>query len=470
MRSPKLRTGLVVAISFVASSLAISANPVSAAGPTLSVIEASGSTHISGSAVGGNAISAIMSTPLSAEIQPYTYGQYTIIWNLSNTSLKTITEYSVLTYKCSLASEANALVVDPTKCGAPASQKTRRSALSDPWRRTTGWTFVETFGTDALHKKWLRGRLYIKFSDGTSVQSWSKARYYISDAPRVAAPSASVSGADGSSVPQNTALTVTFSKWSGFDNWKVGLPSTLRIVAIYRCPTRPTDSTSTYIATNVTPAGCTSLGSISVGDPVNGNTLSLDITTGAKGTFLYAVDTARFNSMPSVGDNVYLQKRAIFSTYDVSELPTGPAPSADPGAVAGSDPNVAPTPLEIAGINTTTAPIVSTSGQGTINGVTAVIKAAKKYRRGTTRRALSVTFSPKKNSPGSAVIAFVSRVNGVDKVHLVTRKQVRNGKITWNWRFLKKYPRRKYRIYVQFTPSDPAIPPMTLTKRVDLIG
>lgn len=469
MTSPKFRTGLFVALSCVASTLATPAKMASAAGPSLTVIEAAGSSHNSGSAVGGAAISAIMSTPESTAIQPYSYGQYTVIWNLSNSDLKTITEYTVLTYKCSLASAANALAVDPTKCGAPASQRTRRASLSDPWRRTTGWTFVETFGADALHRLWLRGRLYIKFSDGTSVQSWSKSRYYISDAPRVATPTASVTGTDVSSVPQNTALTMTFNKWTGLDNWKLGASSTMRRVSVYRCNSRPTDSNSTYIALNVTPTGCTSVGVIAVGNPVTGSTMDLDFTTGAKGTFLYAVDTARFDGMPTT-ESVYLQKRAIFTTYDAAELPTGPAPSTDPSAVAGSDPSATPTPLEVAGINVATAPVVSTTGKGTINGVTAVIKAEKRYKRGTTRRTLSVTFSPRKNSPGSVVIALVSRVNGVDKVHLVTKKQVRNGGVTWKWRFLKKYPRRKYRIYVQFTPSDPAIPPMTLTKRFDLIG
>lgn len=464
MPSRKSRLFVFAAVTSIFTAVGLNAPPVQAASTTtLTITESSGSIHLGGFAGGGNTVSAVMSLPGSTEIQPYTYGRFAPIWNLSNPLLKTITEYSVLTYKCMSITDANALAVTPTKCGAPASQTTRRASSADPWRRTTGWTFLESIGSDALHKKWIRGRLYIKFSDGTSVQSWTKSRYYISDAPRVAYPTPSTAGTEPNSVPQNSAITMTFGTWEGLNNWTSASPILNRRTWIFQCSRYPNLNSQQYFESGWFPDGCILVASRGI-ESYASQLVQMNVTTGVAGTYVYVADTLTFGMFPNDSQRIFLQKRTLFSVYDPSTQQSGTSTTIAPVDTT------PPTPLQAAGIDTATAPVVSTSGVGTFNGVTAVIRAQKKYARGDQRRSMSVTFSPKSKANGNAVIALVSRVNGEQKIHLVTKKKVTNGKVTWRWRFLKKYPRKKYRIYVQFTPDDSSIAPVTLTKRVDLIG
>lgn len=461
MSKSRFTFNLLTCLALAIGSLALTSAPASAAGTSLSLVEVTTSIHDSGVAILGGDAPPAMSNALSNDLQPYAYGKYAVIWNLTNPELKTITSYSVATFKCNSLADANALTLVPSKCGVPASRPVRTVNAGDPMRRTSGWTFTEQIGANELHKKWIKARLRIDFSDGTYVQSWTRSRFFISDGARNEIPTASVRGADNASIPQNTAMTMTFNYWTGLGNWAATSTSITRATVVFRCNARPTDRLNGFVSYIEAPAGCTRLVRNGLLEPHDGLQVVLNFTSGAKGTFIYAFDTLAFNAMPGVNDVVYLQKRAIYSTYDPAELPAGPAPGA-----GGADPGAALTALQVAGIDTSVAPIVSETGQVTSNGITVVIDANGRYKRGTQRRAIKVRIQPNNKSQGSVVAALVSSADGVDTVHLTKSKDVRNGKARWRWRFPDTLARGRYKIYVSFTPTDTTVRPMTLTKRV----
>jgi hypothetical protein len=463
MRKSRFTFNLLTCLSLAIGSLALTSAPASAAGTSLSLVEVTTSIHDSGVAILGGATAPAMSNALSNDLQPYAYGKYAVIWNLTNPELKSIESYSVATFKCDTLAGVNALIFDPARCGAPASRPVVTVYAGNPMRRTSDWTFTQQIGANALHKKWIKARLRIDFTDGTYVQSWTRSRYFISDGARNEIPTASVRGADKKSVPQNTAMTMTFNYWTGLGNWAATSTNITRATVVFRCDARPTDRLNGFVSYTEAPAGCTRLVRNGLLEPHDGLQVVLNFTSGAKGTFIYAFDTLAFNAMPGVNDVVYLQKRAIYSTYDPGELPGGPAPGA-----GGADPGAGLTALQVAGIDTTVAPIVSETGQVTSNGITAVIDANGRYKRGTQRRAIKVRIQPNNKSQGAVVAALVSSAGGVDTVHLAKDKIVRNGKARWRWRFPDTLPRGRYKIYVSFTPTDATVSPMTITKRVRL--
>lgn len=463
MAKTKFRIRVVAALSVATSMLVLTSAPASAANPTLTVTELSGSLHLSGLAIAGGDASPAMSTPNSNDIKPYTYGRFSVLWNLSNPDKKKIKDYTYLTYRCSSYADATSLGLFPTRCGTPQSDRRDPDSFM---QSQASWTFSETFGTANMHKKWIRTRLRIQFTDGTAVQTFSTPRYYLTDTPRNEIPAASVRGADGVSVPQNRAMTMTFNQWSGLTEWNVGPTYIVRNAVVFSCTSRPVVDYKAFVSYGTTPTGCTRLVSNGLLEEHNGQAVTLSFTSGAKGTFIYALDSLAFNGFPTAGDVVYLQKRSVYTTYDEAELPNGPA--AGSSTDEGSDLPNPLTALQAVGIDTGIAPIVSTKGQGTANGITAVINSNKSYTRSSTKRSLNITLRPKSSSKGSIVAALVSTKDGVDTVHLSKTRNVVNGKAKWVWRFPKTLKRGKYRLYVTFTPNDLTIPPMTLTKRVQL--
>lgn len=461
MPKSRFTFNLLTCLAVATGSLVLSSAPASAAVPTLSRIELDGTTHFDGSAVFGATTSAAMgATSLPT---PYAYGQYAVIWNLSNPNKKEIRAYSISRYRCETKSGADLLSNNTNADGCDLISSTLQIPSTNQ-RAVADETFSEVIGKSDFHGKWLRLRYRVTFDDGTEIKNWSLSRLYIHDAARSETPIASIRGANGRSVPQSTTMSMTFNAWQGLSIWQLQSPVTTRSTRIYRCTSLPSDAANVIVPNSSTPSGCTLLITNTAFD-TNIDNLALSFTTGPKGSYIYAIDTVAAFLKQSSGTSpvVQLQKRAIYSTYDPAELPAGPAPGAD-----GADPGAALTALQMAGIDTTVAPIVSETGQVTSNGITAVIDANGRYKRGTQRRAIKVRIQPNNKSQGAVVAALVSSAGGVDTVHLAKTKTVRNGKARWRWRFPDTLPRGRYKIYVSFTPTDATVNPMTITKRVRL--
>lgn len=466
MHKSGFRWKLFVTLFVASTVLALPTSPASANAPTLTRINAVRTSHIGGSALFGATVPAAMAASGPTALPtPYSYGPYTEIWNLSNPSSKRIDNYQIAFFQCDDKSGADALNVNPNAPGCVQISSTFETP-SRVERATTAVTFLRQFGSPGDHGKWLRTSLRIIFDDRTELRDWAPSLLYLDASVTNDVPVASTRGANGQSVPQNTAMTMAFNGWQGTQYWKSrGLLST-RSAVVYQCPVLPSDTQSAVVPTSTTPAGCTRLVTNNAFDTAINSVSTLSFTTGAKDTYIYAIDTLSvlLNQAPSASPVVQLQKRSIYTTYDPAELPNGPSPSG--GVVV--PPGATVDPLQGAGINTTTAPVVSTTGKVTANGVTAVIESNRRYQRGTQRRTLRVRIQPNNKSQGTIVAALVSKGDVVDTVHLTKTKRVRNGKTQWRWRFSSSLPRGRYTLYVSFTPTDTAIAPMTITKRVRL--
>lgn len=461
---PKFRFAfnLLACLAIITGVVALNSAPASAAGPSISRIESSGTSHFKGSAFFGLVDPAAMEAT-TALPTPYTYGQYAVIWNVSNPTRKSISKYGFAMYQCDTKEAAEELNNSANVTGCTQMY----SRLRDPdanQRTVTEKTFSEVFGSPDDHGKWIRAYFRIIFTDGTQLWNWSNSRLYVHDGARTEVPVATTRGADGQSVPQNTAMNMEFNPWQSVATWQSQSPLVTRSARVYRCSSLPTDASSVVVSNSSTPSGCTLLVVNTVLD-TNTRELALNFTSGAKGSYIYAIDTiVAVLKQSSASPVVQLQKRSIFTTYDPAELPTGPSPSA--GGVVQPGANV--DPLRNAGINTGTAPVVSNTGQVTSNGITAVINANGRYKRGKQRRSITVRVQPNNKSRGAIVAALVSSSGGVETVHLTKNKNVRNGKARWRWRFPDALPRGRYKIYVSFTPADATVSPMTITKRVRL--
>ncbi len=396
---------------------------------------------------------------------PYSYGPYVEIWNLSNPNKKTIRKKQFHKFLCDNKSAADGVKNNPNIAGCVLLD----APLLDPAgveRTVTAATFLKQFGSPSDHGKWLRTSLRIIFEDGSEVRDWASSLLYLDDSVTNDVPVASTRGANGQSVPQNTDMSMSFNAWQGTNYWSNKSLLTARSAVVYRCSILPSDAHTAVIPNTTTPTGCTRLVTNNAFDTAFNEARTLNFTSGAKDTYIYAIDTLSvlLNQSPNPSPVVQLQKRSIFTTYDPAELPNGP--SASGGVVV--PPGATIDPLQSAGINTTTAPVVSTTGQVTANGVTATIESNRRYQRGTQRRTLRVRMQPNDKSRGTIVAALVSQGAVVNTVHLTKTKRVRNGRAQWRWRFPTSLSRGRYTLYVSFTPADTSITPMTITKRVRL--
>ena len=449
----RLKCVSTISLLLCLATLALPASPVAAAAELSHNDSGVGNIHWSGVASFGGNTSPVMSTNVG--VSPYAYGGYTVGWTHNKPAAKTIKSVTMNTYQC------------PTK-DAALNLCTRKSSFPKTvnFPRASTQFFAESFGSAQLHRQWMRPEIMVIYTDNSLVKSTAPTRFYIHDGARNEIPTASDRGADNASVPQNTAMTMTFNQWSGLDAWNAGATEKNRTMRVYQCPSRPTDAESDYVSTTATPTGCSQLATNALLEAHDNQAKELTFTSGEKGSFIYAIDTLSFNYMPTVNDTVYLQKRAIYSTYDPGELPTGPTAGTNSGV--GANPTAGLTPLQTAGINTTSALVVAATKQVTVNGATMNISSNSRYTRSTTRRTMSISIKPNSSAAGTIKTALVRKKDGVDFVYRKASKTVRRGTASWKWRMPTSFPRGKYKIYVTFTPNDTSLSPVTLTKTVRL--
>lgn len=452
MSKSRLKLASVVSLLVSLATLALPISPVSAAAELSTNDSGASDIHWGGLAYVGGDTPPAMSK--ATEAFPYAYGRYTVGWTHNKPAGKTIKSVTMITYQC------------PTK-DAALNLCTRKSsyARTVDFPRASSQFFAESFGSAGLHRQWMRPEILVIYTDNSIAKLAAPTRFYIHDGARNEIPTASVRGSDNASVPQNTAMTMTFNQWSGLDAWNAGSTVKNRSMRVYRCSSMPTDGMDEYVSTTSTPTGCSQLATSGLPQAHDNLAKELTFTSGEKGTFIYAIDTLSFNFMPTVNDTVYLQKRAIYSAYDPAELPTGPTAGTNAGV--GADP-AALTPLQTAGINTTSAPVIAAAKQVTVNGATMNITSNKRYTRSTTRRTMSISIKPNSSAAGTVKTALVRAKDGADFVYRKATKQVRSGNAAWKWRMPKSFPKGKYTLYVTFTPTDTSLIPVTLRKTVRL--
>lgn len=461
MIKQKFNHALVAAVA-AATALTLTPLQANAATPSLTVVEIASSNNGGVATVGGS-VAPVFSTP-GVSATPYAVGPYVVLWNFTNASpRKLMKKITTDVFVCNLKSQSENIAANPMTCGSPV-RDVQNVLANSPTRNVTGWTFSKTIDGSNLHKKWIRTRLTLSFEDGTTTASpLSTPKMYFDNSPRNEIPTASTRSTDNASVPQNSDLTMTFNQWTNLATWNTGTArAVIRRVVVYRCASRPVDSPTEYVSTDANPAGCQLIAQNNEFEVHNGQAIVRPFTSGPKGTFIYAFDTLRYNDNPEAGNYVYMQKRAIYSTYDPAESPTGSAP------VQGGGAQGEVSPLQAAGINLGAAPVVSDTGQVTANGITAVISANERYQRSRERRALKLQATPNRRARGTMVAALVSTKDGVDTVHRTVTKQIRRGKAEWKWRFPATFARGRYTLYVSITPTNPEVDPVTLSKTIRL--